>query len=89
MAELRAGNLGGNNPVNYAGDDESDMPRRQLRKPKAKAPGIKRRTAVENALSVSLIIYVLVCIASLFAGTHSAPHEIVDPPGRLAQRHRF
>ena len=57
MKEIRRGNVAGNGSVDYSADDECDVPRRRVRKPKAKAPGIKRRAAAENALSVRYIIY--------------------------------
>ena len=40
----------------YAADDEAEhnTPRRRLVKPRARYPGVKRRTAAENAISVTI-----------------------------------
>ena len=41
----------------YAADDEAEhnTPRRRLVKPRAKYPGVKRRSALENATSVTIL----------------------------------
>lgn len=56
MGELRRGNARRGNQENYTADDEADgdVPRRRLRKPRSKFPGIRRRPAEQNALSVFL-----------------------------------
>jgi hypothetical protein len=54
VSELRRTDLRREGPRHYAADDEAehDLPRRRLVKPRAKHPGIKRRSAAENSLSV-------------------------------------
>lgn len=54
VSELRRTDSRREGPRHYAADDEAehDLPRRRLVKPRAKHPGIKRRSAAENSLSV-------------------------------------
>ena len=44
--------------MHYAADDEAehDTPRRRVVKPRAKHPGVKRRSAAENILSVVILL---------------------------------
>jgi len=57
VSELRRVDPRREGPMNYATDDEAehDTPRRRLVKPRAKHPGIKRRSAAENTLSVIIL----------------------------------
>lgn len=52
----------------YAADDETEhnTPRRQLRKPRAKHPGIKRRSAAENTLSVVINLLMFLPLLTFF-----------------------
>ena len=54
VTELRKATGRSGNSANYAADDESDndVPRRRLKKPKSKYPGVRRRPPAQNALSV-------------------------------------
>ena len=54
--EASAAEWGGADSMNYIGDDESNMPWRQLKKLKSKVPGIKHWMAAKNTLLVSWII---------------------------------
>lgn len=59
MTELRRGNARRDDGTNYAADDESegdDGPRRRLERPKSRQPGIRRRPAAQNALSVGFSV---------------------------------
>lgn len=55
VSELRRGYA---QRTDYAADDESegDVPRRKLRKQKSRYPGVRRRPAEQNALSVGFLI---------------------------------
>ena len=54
VAELRRVNPPRGDKSDYTADDdaERDGPRRSLRKPKSRIPGIRRRSATQNTLSV-------------------------------------
>ena len=58
VAELRKGNTWRGDPGSYTADDESDgdVPRQRLRKPKSKYPGVRRRPAEQNVLSVCFFV---------------------------------
>ena len=47
--------------MHYAADDEAehDTPQRRVVKPRAKHPGVKRRSAAENILSVIILLLTL------------------------------
>jgi len=58
VSELRRTDSRRRESSHYAADDEDerDVPRRRLLKPRAKHPGIKRRSAAENTISVVTFI---------------------------------
>jgi hypothetical protein len=57
VSELRRTDSRREGPRHYAADDEAEhnVPRRRLNKPRAKHPGVKRRPAAENSLSVIVV----------------------------------
>ena len=66
VTELRKANGRSGNSANYAADDESDhdVPRRRMKKPKAKYPGVRRRPPAQNALSVFLPGFLFLSLTS-------------------------
>jgi hypothetical protein len=67
ITELRKGSGQRNGRMDYAADDESDGdgPRRRFRKRKSRYPGVRRRPAAQNSLSVSFSIFPLLSLTLL------------------------
>ena len=81
MSELRQANLRREEPRNYTADDEAeyDTPRRRLVKPRMKHPGVKRKSAAENTLSVVVLPITFYSYSHSFSETCEGTHGDLDP----------